>query len=379
MKRRRVLLMISSMRGGGSERQTLLLLKYLDRSRFEPHLYLTEKAGDLLAEIPNDVPIHSFAEQAKQTRVYFPGRIFRQQVAHLHELLRSQTIDVVYDRTFQMSMIAGPACVSLGIPRVSTIVSPPEYAVPLVEKRFIHWKRRRLVKAYRQSKSIVAVSRMAAISAESYYGIEPGCILVIPNPVDREAIHSSLGPRIELPRDRIRMICVGRMTVEKGQADLIEALSISESKWPIDAPCIAMSFVGDGPLRESLQSQAISKVHRHSVEFLGIDPHPASRIASADALILPSHFEGMPNVVLEAMALGTPVIATRAGGTLELERMEPTILWAEPRDPESLSRAILEFVKDPMRGEQRVAAARRLVNEHHGVEKITRQIECLLK
>ena len=49
---KRVLLMISSMRGGGSEQQTLLLLRHLDRAQFEPHLYVTQRAGDLLARIP---------------------------------------------------------------------------------------------------------------------------------------------------------------------------------------------------------------------------------------------------------------------------------------------------------------------------------------
>ncbi len=67
------------------------------------------------------------------------------------------------------------------------------------------------------------------------------------------------------------------------------------------------------------------------LEFLGTQHNPLPYVAAADALVLPSHFEGMPNVVLEAMALGTPVIATRAGGTVELEREKPTILWAQPR------------------------------------------------
>ena len=69
----RVLFMISSMRGGGSERQTLLFLKNLDRSRFSPHLYLMEKAGTLLPDVPEDIPIHTFEDVRKEPLVYMPA------------------------------------------------------------------------------------------------------------------------------------------------------------------------------------------------------------------------------------------------------------------------------------------------------------------
>ena len=70
-----------------------------------------------------------------------------------------------------MTMIAGPACKTAGVPRVSTIVSPPSHAVPLVESRFVWLKQRRLARAYRNAYAVVAVSRQAARSAESYYAL----------------------------------------------------------------------------------------------------------------------------------------------------------------------------------------------------------------
>ena len=99
----------------------------------------------------------------------------------------------------------------------------------------------------------------------------------------------------------------------------------------------------------------------------------------ADALILPSLFEGMPNVVLEAMALGTPVIATRAGGTIELERKEPTILWAEPQNPNSLAEAIISFASDPQSSASRTQAATRLISEHHNIKATCHRLEQYLK
>ncbi|EMI17628.1 glycosyl transferase group 1 family protein [Rhodopirellula maiorica SM1] len=373
--RQRVLLMISSMRGGGSERQTLLLLRHLNRARFEPHLYVIERAGDLISEIPDDVRVHSFADGLRPNQLYFPGRILRQQTADLRDRIVAEKIAVVYDRTFTMSLIAAPACQRLGIPRVSTIVSPPERALPLVEKRFLRWKRWRLSAAYRQARTVVAVSKIAARSAETYYNLFPDSVTVIPNPVDRDDLLLKVAATPPRDPDHVTMVCVGRMTSEKGHADLIRAVAISESDWPAGVPPLRLIMVGDGPLRSQLQQLATEKVRRHTIEFVGVDPNPAPRIASANALILPSLFEGMPNVVLEAMALGTPVIATRAGGTIELMDHEPTMLLADPGNPLSLANAIREFVSDRDAAILRADVALRYVRDFHDVNQTTRRIE----
>ena len=372
------------MRGGGSERQTLLLLKNLDRERFTPHLYISERAGDLMNEVPEDVTIHSFADAPNASGFYFPGRILRQQVTHLSELLERESIDVIYDRTFHMTLIAGPAAHPLEIPRVSTIVSPPHRALPLVESRFVWLKKRRIARAYRQSRAVVAVSQQAANSAESYYslrsGLERGQIKVVLNGVDIEAIRRSSVSENPVRDSRITLVCVGRMTKEKGHRDFIESLAISEANWPRERPPMKIWLVGDGPLRTELESLCREQLQRHEVQFLGTQPNPAPWIAAADALALPSHFEGMPNVVLESMAVGTPVIATRAGGTVELEREKPTILWANPADPKSLAGAVSQFIMclDNQHLDPLIRAATALVESQHDVKQTTKKIESLL-
>ena len=191
LMRRKVLFMISSLRGGGSERQTLLMLHHLNRDRFAPQLYLTHRAGELLSQVPDDVPIHSFQDAQHVEGFYFPGRELGRQVSHLRELIAQESIDVIYDRTFHMTMIAGPAANAVGVPRVSTIVSPPQFALPLVESRFVSFKRRRLAKAYRQSKYVIAVSEQAAKSANMYYGLPPDHVRVIHNPIDLDSVRVS--------------------------------------------------------------------------------------------------------------------------------------------------------------------------------------------
>jgi len=376
--RRSVLFMISSMRGGGSERQTLMLLRHLNRERFAPQLYLLEPVGDLLPQVPADVLIHSFHDKNRSSGLYFPGRILHQQIAHLRQTIAAQQIQVIYDRTFHMSLIAAPAAKRASVPRVSTIVSPPELALPLVETRFIGLKRFRLSRAYHQSRAVIAVSEQAAESARRYYGLAPEMVEVIRNPVDAEAVRNEAANH-RIQRDAsLTLACVGRMTTEKGHADLISALALTESQWPAHQTPITVWMIGDGPLREQLVRQAEQQLKRHRVVFLGARDDAPAWIQASDALVLPSHFEGLPNVVLEAMALRTPVIATRAGGTIELQQEEPTILWAKPRQPSTLAGAILQFHVDRPAAQQRVQAAVRLIESRHDVRNAIARVETLL-
>ncbi|TWU03492.1 putative teichuronic acid biosynthesis glycosyltransferase TuaC [Neorhodopirellula pilleata] len=379
------------MRGGGSEHQVALLAEHLPRESFEVHLYLTHRVGDLLPRIPDDVVIHSpeaapvsFLEKVLNR---WPGRILRNQARDFDALLRREKIDVVYDRAFHNTLIAGHPSVTTPVRRVSTIVSPPHLALPSVEKRFVQQKRRRLADAYRRSDEVIAVSHAVAESASRYYGLPIERISVIRNPVDLNAIRSSvqlseLPMRSTIDQRRLNLVCVGRMSSEKGQGDLVEAIARLPQPWPEDFPRFRVRFIGDGPLRGELQRRAESladskgTVNGHEIEFCGIISPAVGEIAAADALVCPSHFEGMPNVVLEAFALGTPVIATRAGGTAELQSdpSEPTCFWADPGDPNSLSLALLQFVEDSEHGRFQVDSAARWVIGNHSVGPIVGEI-----
>ena len=395
MPRRRVLLMASSMRGGGSELQTAMLARHLDRGRFDVHLYLTQAVGDLLSTIPNDVTIHHPPESfSPRISDRIPGGLLKRQAEWFRDLIRRADVDVIYDRTFHMTLIAGHPIVQRGssgrpCPRVSTIVSPPEVALPLVEKRFVWLKRQRLAQAYRRSAAVVAVSEAARRSAIRYYGLPESLVQTIRNPIDVDSIRGSAGssePGLE-PDGSLRLVVVGRMTPEKGHATLLSAIGILAKDWPEQLPALRFRLIGDGPLRGDLESRwkdmvlaAGPKDAIHRVEFAGAIQPACSEIAAADGLVLPSHFEGLPNVVLEAFALQTPVIATRAGGAVELQKSsdEPTCHWAVPADPGSLARAIREFAEQADQRQLHVAKADRLIRENHDLRSAMDRISDLL-
>jgi glycosyltransferase involved in cell wall biosynthesis len=374
----KVLLMISSMRGGGSEQQTLLLLKHIDRSRFEPHLYLLSTAGSLMDQVPNDVTVHVFEPPSKQNWLNLPGKILRQQISHLKSVLKTHEIDVIYDRTFHMSLIAGPAGFATRTPRVATIVSPPELALTLLEKRYRWLKRRRLAKAYQRAYQVIAVSQNVLDSARSYYKIPKNQLVKIANPVDRERL-TNLAQQDQVQRDdRWTFACVARMTEEKGHRDLLRAIHLLEEAWPEDLPAIHLWLIGDGPLRDELERDA-KGLDTHQITFLGSQHNPWRFIKTADAVIVPSHFEGMPNVVLEAMSLRTAVIATRIGGTSELEKDKSTIWWTNPKSPESIAHAMIDFATRPSEVQDRLDAAELLLTKNHSIQNQVQKIESVLQ
>lgn len=431
-RRIRVLLMIASLDGGGSEQQTLLLLKHLDRWRFAPELYLLRRTGGLLAQVPGDVPVHSF-EDAAQRRgsdskrwwarwrlgrrwqwlrekadawnwpaLNWPGKIHRSQVRDLELLLRDRQIDVIYDRTFLMTLIAGPAAAKLGVPRVSTIVSLPSRVVPLNGGRFLAAKRRRLRTAYAAAAAVICVSAPAARDAAQYYGLSRRRLQVIPNPVDAAALDAVVASGPPPRRDgRWTIACVGRLSVEKGQATLLAALDRLRSMYP-DFPLPQVWMIGDGPLRGQLERTCELLGLQAQVQFLGHLDQPARWIAAADAVCLPSHFEGFPNVMLEAMALGVPVIArsiavTRSLGSLawqpEIRGRDYLALFDEAAGPAdsslaggqssargdaaavSLAKKIRRVQLNTAATESRVQAARRLAREAHAVSQLLPRIE----
>ena len=153
--------------------------------------------------------------------------------------------------------------------------------------------------------------------------------------------------------DRLRLILVGRLSAEKGIAGLLEALAlIAPAKRP------QLAIVGDGPLRAELDALVARLGLDADVAFLGRLPESETlaAVARSDALVLPSFMEGLPIVLMEAMALGKPVIATRVAGIPELVTDgESGLLFTPSNWPELAEKIALLASDEGLR--QRLGAA----------------------
>lgn len=202
-------------------------------------------------------------------------------------------------------------------------------------------RRRQISWALRRADGVVAVSRALADKAVAL-GAQPASTQVIYNGVDGALF--ALGSRAEarqrlgLPAGVPFVLYVGNLKASKGCLELIDAFpAVLRSQ-----PQAQLGYVGSGPCRAELQQRAAAHACSGSVHLPGTVPHRqlGDWFRAADVLCLPSYNEGVPNVVLEAMASGTPVVATRVGGIPEVVPDYAGVL-VPPRDVAALADALI--------------------------------------
>lgn len=153
------------------------------------------------------------------------------------------------------------------------------------------------------------------------------------------------------------MLAVGRLSQEKGHADLLEALALFHQAEP--SADFRMVIAGEGPERGRLEQQRKTLGLEQIVLLPGQQASVRPFYALANLLALPSHSEGSPNVLLEAMSAGLPIVATNAGGIVEIASDGVTALTVPARDPRSFADALLRLRRDPELARRLASAAKR--------------------
>ncbi len=155
-----------------------------------------------------------------------------------------------------------------------------------------------------------------------------------------DALRSGLGIR---GNTRV-ILCVGRLSREKAHADLIRAAAILHKESPeIDFRLI---LVGEGPERESIQRLSVELAIDDLIIFAGYHPDVSPYYAIADVFVLPSHSEGSPNALLEAMAAGVPSLATSVGGVPEIAVHGQNALLVQKGDTVEMAKGIARLLDD---------------------------------
>jgi glycosyltransferase involved in cell wall biosynthesis len=312
-----------SLDGGGSERQLWQLVSRLDRGRFAPEVYLLHKRGPYLDQLPTDVPVHAFDVDHPSPPRFPPGRISRLQSRHLRRVVQSRGIDIVYDRTFHMSLLTGWALPARQ-PRVSVIVSPPSRDLPSTERRWLSIKRTMLKRAYQTATCTICVSSEVADDAALYYRLNRDRLTVLQNPVDVDTVRrlaassDHCGVARDPSQQDLHIALVGRFTAEKGHSFAIEVLRTMRGQQCKAEVPVHLHCVGDGPLKSEIQSLVANEGLDGVVHIHGYKTNPYPLMTVCDLVFVPSRYEGFPNVAMEAMALGVPLLMTDYGPTARM-------------------------------------------------------------
>lgn len=293
----RVLVVAVTLRGGGAERQIVHLLNGLDRTRFAPYLYLFKHEGIYLQDLDEGVSLISPQVQHK----YELPKV----LLHLRREVISLQPAITFGNLWPESISLINVCKTLPQSHRPKVVIGVQNN-PCFDGK---WKIRTIQWLRSDIDCVVACSqgvREGLLKFHPYFRDAR----VIPNSVDLPAIRKRAQEPLEHPwlDDSIPiLVAVGRLVEQKGFHHLLPALYLLRENIPV-----RLWILGQGPLKPALEKQARELGISDGVQFLGFQPNPFKYMARADVFVLSSLWEGLPSVLVEAMGLGLPVVATRA-------------------------------------------------------------------
>ena len=234
---------------------------------------------------------------------------------------------------------------------------------------------------FRRARAVTACSSDLARRAIAL-GADPERIEVVPYGVDVERFkpdsqaRAELRTRVGVGPNRLMLFSAGRLVRKKGFEYLIDAVALIP---PSERPMLVLA--GDGDLRAELESRAAAV--SDSVRLVGNQNQDevGRWLAAADIVAVPSvrddsgNVDGLPNVVLEALASGTPLVTTSAGGIGSIVESGRTGLMVAERDPAGLAAAVGQLAASPDLRSRIGQAARAMVMERYGWERTARQLD----
>jgi glycosyltransferase involved in cell wall biosynthesis len=356
-ERTRIWYLIGTLAVGGAERSLVDLVNNLDRNRFEPVIYTIAEPGPLADDINSDIPVRSLGA-ANKVDLRVPLRLVR--------ALRREQPAVLQSFLYFDNILAR----LVGTLSPETAVITGVRAVP--DDRAIH---RDAVDRLTMPLSDYIVSNSEAGREWVIdQGASPDRVRVVRNGRELDAYDvpepPGLGGELGVGDGPV-VGTVGRLLERKGHHDLLRA-------WPSVLerhPDAALVLVGDGPERKSLQQRAEELGITDSVHLLGTREDVPELLALFDCFVFPSHFEGLPGALLEAMAAELPIVTTPVDGCSELVRDGEHGVHVPPHDPERLGVAVAELLEERERAAALGAAARRRAHESFGVEAMVEGFE----
>jgi glycosyltransferase involved in cell wall biosynthesis len=331
----KILQIIPTLDRSGAEKQMALLAAGLPRERFTVEVAALTRLGPLEVELrAAGVPVTLIGKRLKLD-------LFA--LRRLVSFLKRRRFDVVHTWIFAANTYGRIAAHLAKVPVVVTSEMAVDLWKTRAHLRVDRWLARWTDRVVGNSQAVVEFYRKCGIAPEKLVRIYSGIGDEPPPPVPPHQTRQMLGVSPEAPV----LLFAGRLAPQKGLKGLIDALDLLQHVQPGTVTLIA----GEGPLRSALEgrARAFQLLQTGRVRFLGHREDVPALLAASDLLVLPSLYEGLPNVVLEAMHQAKPVVATDAPGTNELV-VDGQTGWLVPvGEPKALALALRDLIRDPDR------------------------------
>jgi glycosyltransferase involved in cell wall biosynthesis len=317
---------------GGVERHVLALLTGLRTLRLESNLLVFHDA-----ELAHQARSAGFAVDVVPASNFALLPAARQVAS----ILRARGVQLLHVHGYKATFVSAVARLSYPLPIVKTEHGLPELgqaaAVQRMKTRLYHyadWLATR--------RSVHAICYVTGnLQAQSNVFLPHARAVVVPNGIARLNRTAFTRPT-ELAHQTFNLVLIGRLERVKGHKIAIDALA--STRVPSH---VRIYVIGTGPMESELRQHALAKGVYQRIHFVGFRRDVYNFLAHSDALLMPSLHEGLPYTMLESMALGCPVIASKVGGLAEVLRHDETALLVPPNDAAALAEAMERAVKNP--------------------------------
>lgn len=302
-KKVKLLFVLPALVSGGAERVLINLMNATDEGKYDRALLTVKNDGELGSLVAADVPLHRLGL-----------RHFIFCLPALYKKLRELSPDIVASTMTHMNfalLLLRPF-----FPRTRFLVREAITPSYFLEKYAMAGGLIKFLYRWLYPRADLVFGPSNAIFREfnELFGRDWVKSCVLRNPVAGDEIRAAADGQFPSFADGVRFVACGRLVPQKGFDRLIETLA----KMPAPQDW-HLTILGEGPQRPELESLIAACELNDRIALPGLQMNPYAYFAAADCLLLPSRFEGLPNVVLESLACGTPVIATReSGGIAEI-------------------------------------------------------------
>ncbi len=346
------------------------LARWHDRGRYQMYFATLNPTAPWLREYMSVQGVPCFSTESRGRFQYPLGAL------RLVHFLRRERIDILHTHLFEPSVIGLLAGLLAARPvRVMTRHYSDYHT--RIDKR---WHVRLDQLCTHLSRAVIAVSRHTADHMVSKEHAPPGKIHVVLNGIDFDRVKPSepgVAARIreELGAADAHLVLVpARLHPEKGHGYLFRALPAIRQA---TARRVLVLLAGVGPFEAAYREELRALGCGDMARFLGFRPDIADLMSAADLVVLPSVAEAFGLVLAEALYLGRPVVATRAGGIPEIIDDGIDGLLVEPGDSAALAQAVTSMLNDPERRRQMAGRGREKVAARFSFEGMTRAYESL--
>jgi glycosyltransferase involved in cell wall biosynthesis len=333
----RIAVVAPSLNGGGAERAAVTVLNALEPSRYTKSLYLFRREGPYLRDVADEIELVAARSDDRVARV-----------RRLADFLRAWRPDVVvsflsYFSTYLAMRLAGSRArfvINQQTP-LSAFLADRDYAWRSPLRRWVFEGVARFV--YPRADAVVATSRGVGDDLSAHFGVRADVMTTIPNPFNLRAIARAAEEPLALTaREGVPVIVsAGRLAEAKNWPLLIDSLSLLKREREFHAV-----ILGAGDLEADVRRRIDEAGLNADVTLCGFQANPWKYMARGDVFVLTSRYEGFGNVLVEAMACGTPVVATASPGTRAIVESGSDGILVEHHNARAVADAIGRVLRD---------------------------------